>query len=182
MVESATTHPKNCKPFEYSFLIFCPVCKEKTFTVMQRIDHIPYFGEVLETFASCSHCKYKSSDVLPVEDKKAPALHKKTISKETHLSLRLVKSKNATIEIPEIGLKIAPGPDSEAFITNIEGMIDRIIDIVAGFKAHHPDKKTEIDKTLKSLDLMKKAKKPFTLIIRDKSGQSAILDEDLKNL
>jgi zinc finger protein len=149
---------------------------------MQRIDHIPYFGEVLETFASCSNCKYKSSDVLPVEEKKAAALHKKAVSKESHLSLRLVKSKNATIEIPEIGLLIEPGPDSEAFITNIEGMIDRIIDIVAGFKAHHPKKSKEIDKTLKALEQMKKAKKKFTLIIRDKSGQSAILDEDLKNL
>jgi zinc finger protein len=179
MVQSATTQKKS-KPFEYSFFIFCPVCGEKTFTVMQRIDHIPYFGEVLETFASCSNCKYKSSDVLPVEDKKAPVLHKKVVSKESHLSLRLVKSKNATIEIPEIGLLIEPGPDSEAFITNIEGMVDRIIEIIGGFKAHHPEKSKEIDKTLKELQQMKKAKKPFTLIIRDKSGQSAILNEKSK--
>lgn len=177
MVRSATTRPKKFKPFESSFLISCPVCKEKTFTVMQRLDNIPYFGEVLETFASCSNCKYKTSDVLPVEEKKAPALHKKAVSKEAHLSLRLVKSKNATVEIPEIGLTIEPGPDSEAFITNIEGMLDRIIDTVAGFKINHPEKKSEIDKTLADLQKMKKAKKKFTLIIRDKSGQSAILDE-----
>ncbi|MDD5182203.1 MAG: ZPR1 zinc finger domain-containing protein [Candidatus Nanoarchaeia archaeon] len=180
MVQSATTRTKKFKPFESSFLISCPVCKEKTFTVMQRLDRIPYFGEVLETFASCSNCKYKTSDVLPVEEKKAAALHKKAVSKESHLSLRLVKSKNATVEIPEIGLLIKPGSDSEAFITNIEGMLDRIIDTVGGFKAHHPDKKAEIEKTLKSLQQMKKGKKKFTLIIRDKSGQSAILDEGLK--
>ena len=53
---------------------------------------------------------------------------------------------------------------------------------VSGFKAHHPEKTKEIEKTISALKQMKAAKKPFTLIIRDKSGQSAILEEKSKKL
>ncbi|MBP3800305.1 MAG: hypothetical protein ILA19_04935, partial [Bacilli bacterium] len=41
------------------------------------------------------------------------------MSKET-LSVRVVRSQSATVTIPEIGVKVEPGPKSEGYVTNVE--------------------------------------------------------------
>jgi zinc finger protein len=165
---------KRSKHFESSLFISCPVCGKKGFELVQRTDVIPYFGEVLETFASCNSCKYKTSDILPLETKRAPKHQEYKISKLKDLELRVVKSKLCTIIIPEIGLRIEPGPGSEAFISNVEGLIDRIIEAVNAMDVTLPDKKESIKETVSKLKKMKDGKLKFTLIFEDENGQSAI--------
>lgn len=149
---------------------------------MQKIDEIPYFGEVLMTFASCDSCHYRTNDILPLENKAAPEKQEQKISSENDLNMRVVKSKNATVTIPEIKLVIKPGPGSEAYITNIEGLLIRIIHKIKGFKKIHPEQEKEYEKIIEKLEKMKQAKKKFTLIIKDKSGQSAIINPELTNI
>lgn len=163
------------KNLNSSFFISCPVCGKKQFSVIQRLDDIPYFGEVLETFASCDACKYKTSDILPLEKKDFPEKQALKVRLEDDLKIRVVKSKSCIIEIPEIKLKIEPGPGSEAFVTNVEGLLERVESKVKTMAAVEPAKTKEFDAVLKKLSEMRNAKKKFTLILRDKSGISAIL-------
>lgn len=160
--------------FHSSFFINCPVCGKHKFQIVQRIDKIPYFGEVLETFATCDACKYKTNDILPLEQKKAQSKQELKVKTQKDLNFRLVKSKFCTIEIPEIKLKIEPGPGSEAFITNIEGLLHRIEKKIGTMKTLNPSKSSELDKILEKVKKMHKGKEKFTLIFRDKTGQSMI--------
>ena len=169
------TKEKRRNNFHSSFLIDCPACGKRKFDVIQRLDKIPFFGEVLETFASCDNCKYKTSDILPLEEKNAPHKQELKVGSESDLKVRIVKSKQCTIEIPEIGLTIEPGPGSEAYVTNVEGLLHRIEETTEKMKIIHPNKAKEIDVVLEKLKKMADAKIPFTLIFRDKSGQSLII-------
>lgn len=162
-----------------SSFILCPVCGKQDFNVIQSLDEIPYFGEVLETFAQCNSCKYKTYDLLPLAGKKFPKSQKTKISIKT-MNKRVVKGKYCEIQIPEIGLSVEPGPDSEAYISNVEGVLDRMISALNSIKAVRPESKKEIDEKIKILESAKNGKKELTLIFKDAQGQSAIIDETRK--
>ncbi len=157
-----------------SFLINCPVCGEKNFSVEQVLDEIPYFGEVLETFAHCKSCGYKAHDILPLGENKNPKKQEIEVSKD-NLGLRVVKSKYCSIEIPEIGLKITPGPESESYISNVEGVLDRVIDSLKRISKIKHDKEKELKKQIEKLNSAKEGKVKLTIIFNDSTGQSAVI-------
>ena len=159
----------------YSSIITCPVCGKKSFNISQVLDDIPHFGEVLETFAHCDSCGYKAHDILPLSEKRYPIKQKIKISSKS-LAYRVIKSKYCTIEIPELGIKIQPGPNSESYISNVEGVIDRIIDGLKRIKTIKEEKKKEIEKLVKKL-LRIKEKGGATLVFYDRTGQSAIIEK-----
>ena len=87
----------------------------------------------------------------------------------------------ATIKIPELGVQIDPGPACQGFVTNIEGVLDRIENIVRGALIWAENEERENATTL--LDQIARARAgalPFTLIIEDPSGNSAIISEKVK--
>jgi zinc finger protein len=87
----------------------------------------------------------------------------------------------ATIKIPELGVQIDPGPACQGFVTNIEGVLDRIENIVRGALIWAENEERENAITL--LDQIARARlgaMPFTLIIEDPSGNSAIISEKVK--
>ena len=53
------------------------------------------------------------------------------LSRKT-ISARVVRSTGARIEIPEFGVRIDPGPACEGFVSNVEGVLDRIGKVVKG--------------------------------------------------
>ena len=158
-----------------SSLIICPVCGKRGFTVKQVLDEIPYFGEVLETFASCKYCGYKAHDILPLSEKKYPKTQEIKVSKLRDLEIRVVKGKYCSIEIPEIGLKVKPGPESESYISNIEGIIDRLISSLRKIAVVRKDKREAIEKEISKLEKAKEGKFKLTIVFKDATGQSAIL-------
>ena len=169
----------NKKQILNSSFVLCPVCKKQDFNVIQSLDEIPYFGEVLETFAQCGSCKYKTYDILPLAEKKFPKQQKIKIS-EKNLCARVVKGKYCEIQIPEIGLTVEPGPDSEAYISNVEGVLDRMIFALKSMKSVKPESKKEIDEKIEMLQQAKQGKKAITLVFKDEQGQSAIIKEKVK--
>ncbi|MCD6371365.1 MAG: ZPR1 zinc finger domain-containing protein, partial [Candidatus Aenigmarchaeota archaeon] len=128
----------------HSFIISCPVCGRKSFRILQKEDLIPHFGEVLETFAHCEKCGYKTTDILPLEVH-PPTNQKIKIDKKEVLEFRVVKSKFGEIKIPELGIHISPGPGSEGYITNVEGILDRIVNFLEGLKVIKEKDKKKIE-------------------------------------
>ena len=104
--------------------IKCPACNtENTAKSIMKEIEIPHFGKVLETTIICESCGFKHSDIIALEQND-PAKYILKINKD-NLSTRIVRSQSATVSIPEIGVKVEPGPKSEGYVTNVEGVITR---------------------------------------------------------
>ncbi|WP_409201058.1 ZPR1 zinc finger domain-containing protein [Methanobrevibacter sp. DSM 116169] len=173
-------------------IVVCPACHEKgAKSVMKEIE-IPHFGKVLETTILCDKCNYKHNDVIALEHND-PAKYELDITNET-ISSRVVRSQSATVSIPELGLKVEPGPKSEGYVSNVEGVITRFEDAVKrALKLFCDGESLEnAEKILIKLEELKEGKIKAKLIIEDPFGQSNIVspdtittplsEEELKNL
>lgn len=105
-------------------IIKCPACAVEGVakSIMKEIE-IPHFGKVLETTIQCPSCGFRHSDVICLEQND-PAKYILEINKN-NLSVRVVRSQSATVTIPEAGIKVEPGPKSEGYVTNVEGVLTR---------------------------------------------------------
>ncbi len=160
--------------------IKCPVCAVEGFatSIMKEIE-IPHFGKVLETTIQCKKCGFKHSDVIALEHNE-PAKYSLKISKET-LSVRVVRSQSATVTIPEIGVKVEPGPKSEGYVTNVEGILTRFEGAVKKAMQLFQDEQsqTNAQNTLEAIEKLINGERTATLIIDDPFGQSNIVSDDV---
>ena len=155
----------------------CPMCGKKTAILAESESEVPYFGKLFVFSISCSSCKFRKADVEAAEKKK-PAKYTIEIKGKKDLSIRVIKSSEATVKIAHVG-SIEPGPASEGYVTNIEGIINRIKERIE----HLRD--TEEDNTLKkkAKNLLKKLQKvlwgdeKLKITIEDPTGNSAIISE-----
>lgn len=159
-------------------IIKCPACgiEGVAKSIMKEIE-IPHFGNVLETTLLCPNCGFRHSDVIALEQND-PAKYVLEINKNT-LSVRVVRSQSATVIIPEAGVKVEPGPKSEGYVTNVEGVLTRFEDAVKKALNLFDDEESQINakKTLEHIQELKKGNGTATLIILDPFGQSNIVSE-----
>jgi len=140
--------------------IICPVCGKKlNFRIISRIDFV---GEGIILFAfSCKNCGYSGFDIFP-EKIHEPRIIEFKVKEKKDLDVLIARSSTATIKIPEIGAEIKPGPSAQGFITTVEGVLLRFKEVFKG----NPKAVKLIDELLEG--------KPFTLIIDDPFGTSAV--------
>ena len=164
-------------------IIKCPACgiEGVAKSIMKEIE-IPHFGKVLETTIQCPSCGFKHSDIIALEQND-PAKYVIEINKNT-LSTRVVRSQAATVSIPEVGVKVEPGPKSEGYVTNIEGMLTRFESAVKKALNLFDDEESQNNakNTLTHIQELKKGNGTATLIILDPFGQSNIVSENVKVL
>ncbi len=159
-------------------IIKCPACGiEGVAKSMMKEIEIPHFGNVLETTLLCPSCGFRHSDVIAL-DQNDPAKYVLEINKN-NLSIRVVRSQSATVSIPEVGVKVEPGPKSEGYVTNVEGVLTRFEDAVIKALNLFEDETSQINakKTLAQIRELKKGNGTATLIILDPFGQSNIVSE-----
>jgi len=155
----------------------CPVCKAKgCLQVKTKTEEIPYFGEVMETTLICEECGYRHSDIICLEAKE-PVKYSLTVDK-SKMMVRVVKSQSATMNIPELGLKVEPGPQSQGYVSNVEGVLNRFEKAIQTALKWTEDKEVEQNavKILDELNQVKKGDKKVTVIIQDPFGHSLIED------
>ena len=164
-------------------IIKCPACgiEGVAKSIMKELE-IPHFGKVLETTLLCPSCGFRHSDVIALEQND-PAKYVLEINKN-NLSIRVVRSQSATVIIPEVGVKVEPGPKSEGYVTNVEGMLTRFEDAVIKALNLFDDEKSQANakKTLAEIQELKKGNGTATLIILDPFGQSNIVSEKVEIL
>ncbi|WP_297515279.1 ZPR1 zinc finger domain-containing protein [Thermococcus sp.] len=164
----------------------CPICGGKnTLKAIQHIHEIPYFGKVMESTIICEKCGYRNADVMILEDR-PPKLYTVKVEEEKDLFTRVVRSKSGTIELEEIGVKIEPGPASEGFITNVEGVLERVREtllMAREFRKQEGDEEAvkKADEILQYIEDVKEGKKPLTVKIADPLGNSALIGEKVKS-
>jgi zinc finger protein len=112
-----------------------------------------------------------------------PAKYVLEINKN-NLSVRVVRSQSATVIIPEIGVKVEPGPKSEGYVTNVEGVLTRFESAVKKALNLFDDAESQKNAkdTLNKIQELKKGNGTATLIILDPFGQSNIVSENVEIL
>lgn len=155
----------------------CPICNKNTLTLMESEREIPYFGLVYLFSMDCSSCNYHKADVEPAEERE-PVRYTLEVNSEEDLMIRIVKSSTAKIKIPRI-TTIDPGEVSNGYITNVEGILNRIKHQIERVKEEEEDK----DKQKKAKNMLKKLQKvmwgedSLKIILEDKKGHSAIISD-----
>jgi zinc finger protein len=155
----------------------CPICGEKTLSLMESEKEIPYFGKVYIFSMNCTSCKYHKADVEAVE-RKDPCKFTFEVSSEQDMSVRIVKSSEATLKIPFI-ITMEPGPSSNGFVTNVEGILNRVKHAIESAR----DAEEEDEAKKKAKNMLKKLQKvmwgqdTLKIILEDPSGNSAIISD-----
>ena len=155
----------------------CPMCGKNTLKLTEFEREIPYFGRVFVFSMQCSNCKYHKSDVEPAETGE-PARYTLEISSEDDMSVRVVKSSNATIKIPRI-TTIEPGAAANGYITNVEGILNKIKYQLEELR----DNAEEKSDRKKAKNMLKKVqdaiwgRDTLKLILEDPSGNSSIVSD-----
>ncbi|MBQ9159842.1 MAG: ZPR1 zinc finger domain-containing protein [Methanobrevibacter sp.] len=164
-------------------IIKCPACSVEGVakSIMKELE-IPHFGKVLETTIQCPKCGFRHSDVIALEQND-PAKYIIEINRN-NLSVRVVRSQSATVTIPELGVKVEPGPKSEGYVTNVEGILTRFEDAVIKALNLFEDEESQKNarNTLINIRELKKGNGTATLIMHDPFGQSNIVSENVEIL
>jgi len=157
----------------------CPYCNTEI-EYIYHTENIPYFSDILIISAICSSCGYKYVNTQILTEKE-PVRYEMIVKAGEDLSIRIIRSMSASLEVPELGVRIDPGPACEGFISNVEGVLDRIEKIVKGALNWGNDEEQENARLL--LDRIAEVKCgsfPITLILEDPSGNSAIVSDKAK--
>ena len=154
----------------------CPSCNTEI-EYIYKTENIPYFSDILIISAICPECGYKFVDTQMLKHGE-PARHTVAITTADDVSIRIIRSTSASIEIPEIGVHIGPGPQCQGFVSNVEGVLDRIEQVVMGALQWGTDEEKEnATKLLADIARIKCGTFPVTLILEDPSGNSAIVSD-----
>lgn len=151
----------------------CPLCSGELKTNWVP-DNIPFFGEVMHITSMCD-CGLRYSDTL-ILSQHEPMHYEMKVRSIDDLDARVVRSTSGTIRIPELGVEIEPGPASDSFISNVEGVLERV-EAILGMVTRWGEE----DKTPRALELLSNILKTrageynITLIIDDPLGNSAII-------
>ncbi|MEK6962832.1 MAG: ZPR1 zinc finger domain-containing protein [Nanoarchaeota archaeon] len=155
----------------------CPFCNEKKLTLTEAVREVPYFGNCHLFGMDCSGCGYHKADVEP-EEKRTPSKYTFEITKEEDMKIRVVKSADATVKIPHIG-SIEPGEFSNGYVTNIEGVLNRIkkqVEVLRDTAEEEEDRK-KAKNILKKMTRIMWGQENCKFILEDPSGNSAIISE-----
>lgn len=156
----------------------CPFCHEKKLILREEELDIPYFGKCYLMSMTCSNCRYHKSDVEAV-DKKDPVKLTFIVKDKKDLNVRVVKSSEATVKIPQLKMDVEPGASSIGYITNIEGLLARFKSILEDQRDNSDDDETRksAKKLLKKLWKIELGEMELKIIIEDPSGNSAIISD-----
>ena len=158
----------------------CPMCMKKTLSLSEEEIDIPHFGPTFIFSMTCSSCKYHKSDVEATQLKEA-ARYELEVEGEDDMSIKIVKSSGATLKIPRI-VTVTPGPASEGYFSNVEGVLNRV---KTGVKQARDSAEDDSDKK-KAKNMLKKinrviwGKEKLKIILEDPTGNSAILSDKAK--
>jgi len=155
----------------------CPVCNKEIEYIYQTED-IPYFSGLLIVSTHCPSCGFRYVDTQLLNHAE-PSRWEFGVMSAGDLSVRVVRSMNGTITIPELGVEIAPGPACEGFVSNVEGVLDRVERVVDSviLWAENEEEKTRAHALHEKIADAREGRFPVTLIIDDPTGNSAILDD-----
>ncbi|MHC1756898.1 MAG: ZPR1 zinc finger domain-containing protein [Methanosarcina sp.] len=157
--------------------ITCPLCQSDLVMKWQR-DNIPYFGEIMYITARCQ-CSFRFADTMILSSKE-PVRYELSVESQEDLNARVIRSTSGTIRIPEMGIAVEPGTASDSYITNIEGVLQRVQNVLmtaSRWVQEDEEKFARSQELLCMLNEVMESKRKITVIIEDPLGNSAIISK-----
>jgi zinc finger protein len=140
---------------------------------------LPYFGGALQTTLLCPACGYRHGDLLLTRRGEPVRFTLRAVRPE-HRSARVARSSSGTVRIPELGASLEPGPRADAFVSNVEGVLRKFLDVVQGQEAVADTARDR--KRLRGvharIQRLIDGVEPFTFILEDPTGNSLLVHED----
>lgn len=150
--------------------ITCPSCgKELTERGTNEID-VPHFGKVIHYFMRCTNCGFRINDFS--YEGSYPEENKMEIKEKKDLYTKIVRGPKCTVEIPELGLELYPGPIAESFVTNIQGLLERFLTHFSLFENREDAGRVETD-----IRNAIEGRIKFSVILNDPSGVSHFIED-----
>ncbi len=132
----------------------------------------------------CPHCGMRSTDVLNVTNKE-PARYVLKVSSSTDLDVRVVRSSTSKLSIPEIGLVVEPGRSLDGYITNVEGILRRLLEVVRTMEMGLGDDPERLARAKGLIGLLERfiegkmaEGESLTLVLEDHQGNGLMASSD----
>ena len=156
----------------------CPMCGKDKLTLTEEDYNIPHFGKCFLMTMHCDSCHYHISDVESEENKGSIKITFE-VEKEEDMKVRVIKSSEATVKIPQMRMSMEPGAASTGFLSNIEGLLNRFKKIIESERDNADDLsiRKKAKNLLKKLWKVELGDEKLKIIIEDPSGNSAIVSE-----
>lgn len=156
----------------------CPACGVHTVEYTTMDLDLPYFGDVIQLLFECETCGYRHADVI-VGTTHEPMRSTYECKTPDDLMVRVIRSTSGTVRIPELGVLIEPGPASEAFVTNVEGILVRVEAILDQLWRDAEDDATKraCEERVAMFQGARAGTLPYTLILEDPLGNSRIVHD-----
>lgn len=166
-------------PGSKSISITCPNCSGQALFV-ETLHPIPHFGNAILTTVDCRNCGFKLNDILPAEFKE-PAAFFVGVRKPKDLETKIVRSSSGTVKISKLGVTIEPGMAADGFISNLEGLLDRVEAALKAF-LFSPDAtdKKNAEKKLRQIRAAREGKLAFKVEVLDPYGNSALIGPNVR--
>jgi zinc finger protein len=151
--------------------------KELSLVVSEICYEFPGFGNVYLLSVICGNCGFKHADVMEVNPHQDPLRITVLVEEPDDVNHLVVRSSYATIKMPELGVRITPGPYAQGVISTIEGFLHRAKEIVEFLASSELDEE-QMGKCSEILDKLTAAiegRLKFTFIIEDPSGLSTVV-------
>ncbi|WP_069807686.1 ZPR1 zinc finger domain-containing protein [Vulcanisaeta thermophila] len=155
----------------------CPVCGRDTLHVTETLYEDPAFGQLILYSQQCSSCGFRRVDIQYLESRGPSRLVYTVEDSEDVYRTYIFRSRTATIRSPELGIEISPGPEAEAMITTLEGLLLRMLDVAEQMEVLNEDDENTINKLREfknKVSMALRGNLKFTIIIEDPYGNSAI--------
>jgi len=158
----------------------CPICNAEI-TFDWETKDIPHFGEAMVIAGVCESCGFRISDTILLNQGE-PVRYTITVEDLEDLNARVIRSTSGTIRLPELGIDVEPGPASDAYISNVEGVLSKVKGIVAFATKSARDAGVE-ENALRGECILERIEQamngvgPLTIILEDPLGNSAIVSE-----
>ncbi len=111
---------------------------------------------------------------------KEPMRYELSVESPEDLDARVIRSTSGTIRIPEMGIVVEPGTVSDSYITNIEGVLQRVQNVLmtaSRWVREDEEKFARSQELLCMLNEVIEGRRAITVIIEDPLGNSAIISK-----
>jgi len=157
------------------------MCGTESLRVVESEYIAPLVGRLLTITLRCEKCGYRDVSIYNLE------LHEPTkvtfkVENVDDLNAKVIRSSTAKVSIPELGAEIKPGIKAESFVTNVEGILQRILDIaelLLGW-SETDEARRRAEEAIENIKKAMQGKIVFHLIIEDPYGNSAIIGDQKK--
>jgi len=157
----------------------CPVCAKEKATFSEYEIEDAFAGPIAIFSIKCLACGFKNSDLEFLEPK-PPAEYTLEITSKEDLDIRVIKSGDSEIKIPNFRISVDSTMNSEGFISNVEGVLDRFKKQIQ-FLGEDDDldkvQRKKIKNLLKGIEEVLHGEKPITLKLIDRTGNSSIISD-----